>query len=1006
MSQVDALVIAALEEEFTAARTAAPVDWEDRDKDTHTPYSIGDFPLPDGRSLVVALARPTRTGPIAGAPLVGTLVERLRPACLAMCGVCAGHPGRLALGDVIVAEMAYQYDEGKLTSEGFDGDLRQVPMADTWVRAAQDLSVEDLPAYGPRSIQDSAVWLLEHLLRGDNPRDHPARHRYLPGDAFKETIERLEAEGLVRRTNLGAPELTEDGAAFIRRHLYTNVDGPTRLPFQVRVGPIASGTAVVADGEAWQRLTDLGVRSTLGLDMEAAMIAATAHRLGVANWAVVKGVMDHANLRKDDRFKHFAATASAQVLWRLLAERLAGRPPSRRVSARVWNVPPRSASFTGREKLLDRLRHLLRSGERTAVHALSGMGGVGKTQLATEYAHRDHGAYDVVWWVNAEQPALIGEQLAKLALAAGLVAADAETPVAVAAAQEYLRTHDRWLVVLDNAPSATEVRDWVPQGGGHVIITSRDPLWIGVATPLPVDVFTRAESTEFLRHHLPDLTAVEADGLAERLGDLPLALVQAAGVMTGSGMSAATYLKALSNRAVLQQGAPVDYQVSLLAAVRLAHDQLMRLDPDASRLMRTCAWLGPERIPLWLFDAQAEYFPDALREACRDEVRLRECVTHGVRLGLIQASADALIMHRLTQACLREDPDDGADTSYPRVADALLVAGGLDEAGEPVDWGRLSQLVPHILARGPGETDDRDLMYLASSVVWQLHARGDDRAALPLAEDLYESWQLRHGEDDEDDEDVLVAAYNLAAVHRALGEYKLARQLDKDTLARRKNLLKADHEDTLASATALADDLRALGKFKLARQHDEDALARYRRVLGDDHVDTLRSASNLAVDLSRLGEVERARELNEATLARRSEILGNDHPDTLISASNLADNLRALGDLEQARRLDEQTLARYGEVLGPDHPATLTSANNLAVDLRELGDFERAQRLDEDTLARRRRVLGDDHPHTLTSADNLVADLRALGQDERADQLEEETQMLRLSRDGGVISSE
>jgi hypothetical protein len=242
----------------------------------------------------------------------------------------------------------------------------------------------------------------------------------------------------------------------------------------------------------------------------------------------------------------------------------------------VWNVPPRSAMFAGRDGLLVRLRESLQAGRATAVNAVHGVGGVGKTHLVVEYAYRFAGDYDLVWWVNAEQPGLIGEQVAGLAVATGSVGPETDTPAAVEAARARLRGRDRWLVVFDNAPAAAAVAAWVPAGPGHVVITSRSPAWAGVAAPLPVDVFHRAESVAILRAQVTHLTASEADTLAQQLGDLPLALAQAVGVMTEGGMPAHEYLNVLSKTAarLLAAGTPAGYPASLAASVRMSATRL------------------------------------------------------------------------------------------------------------------------------------------------------------------------------------------------------------------------------------------------------------------------------------------------------------------------------------------------------------------------------------------------------------------------------------------------
>jgi nucleoside phosphorylase len=326
MTELDVLLITALKEEHDAARAAAlpaagtgvgVATWEERDAGSATPYLLGRYVGLGGRNLTVALARPTRMGATATSPVVASLAERLKPRCLAMCGVCAGNPGDVALGDVIIAEMVYAYDEGKQKQESFEGDHRQVPMADAWVRAAQDLLPDGLPTFGPASTEESKNWVLERLHAREDPRKHPARVRYFSERTWSKRIRELEVDGLVRRDG-ATLILTDRGRTHVENILFNDPDGPEKLPFQIKVGPIASGNVVVKDGITWDNLKKWGVRSVLGLEMEAATIGSVAHRLGVPRWVVAKGVMDHANPRKDDRYKQFAARASAEVLFKFL----------------------------------------------------------------------------------------------------------------------------------------------------------------------------------------------------------------------------------------------------------------------------------------------------------------------------------------------------------------------------------------------------------------------------------------------------------------------------------------------------------------------------------------------------------------------------------------------------------------------------------------------------------------------------------------------------------------
>ncbi|GAA4171814.1 hypothetical protein GCM10022251_67730 [Phytohabitans flavus] len=332
LDRVDVLVVAALPEEFDAAKAAglatAPAGpgvtrWEERDLDGVPPFLWGEYRVDGQARFTMALARPTQMGGRATGPFAASLVDRLRPALLAMCGVCAGNPADTALGDVVVGEPVYEWDEGRQSATGFEGDHRQFRLESRWLRATQDLDPSSLASYGDASEDEALLWFLEQLHRGQQPRSHPARDAYFPSGTWQRRLAQLEEQGLIRREPTGEAALTSEGSGLVQRRLYDDVEGPQQLPFRVLAAPMASGSAVIADPDVWGRLKAMGTRNITAVEMEAATIATVAHDRGLA-WFVAKGVMDHADTRRDDRYRQFAARASAQVMFALL-ERLVAK---------------------------------------------------------------------------------------------------------------------------------------------------------------------------------------------------------------------------------------------------------------------------------------------------------------------------------------------------------------------------------------------------------------------------------------------------------------------------------------------------------------------------------------------------------------------------------------------------------------------------------------------------------------------------------------------------------
>ncbi|MFC0003942.1 FxSxx-COOH system tetratricopeptide repeat protein [Micromonospora siamensis] len=654
----------------------------------------------------------------------------------------------------------------------------------------------------------------------------------------------------------------------------------------------------------------------------------------------------------------------------------------------VWNVPRRNAAFTGRGVPLVELRERLSGGSTAVVQALHGMGGVGKTTLAIEYAHRFAGSYDLVWWINAEQPTLIGEQFTALGAEAGWISADVQTTNSAALVLQRLRGETGWLLVFDNVEKREDLAAWLPQGAGHVLITSRNPGWDQLARPVPLPEFTRTESVQLLRHSLPALGGDRADELADRLGDLPLAVAQAAQVLDETGMGVADYLELLEKQTgeILSEGTPVGYPVPLAAVVRTSMERLSKEDEAAAQLLRVCAFLAPDPIPTDLFTAAPTgTLAPPLADTAASVLELAWSRGRIRGYGLARIGEQTIQLHRLTQAILRDNLDQDRRRGLRKQAEAILAAACPDDGRDPTYWPRWAQLIPHVTALDPAASDNEEFRELACHASSYLLSRGDLRAGRDFAERLHRGWTELLGPDDRQ---TLFAATNVANGDMSLGHYTEAQRLCEHIYQRRRHLLGDDDLDTLISANNLASNLHHLKQYDRAVELQQDTLERRRRIQGEDHPDTLTSAGNLAVVMRDVGKFEEAARLQHDTYLRRRRILGEDHRETLAAASHLAGDLGIQGRYAQALHLEQDTLSRRRRILGGDHPDTLKSLSSLATSLYLVGQYVQALHVQQDAHARQRRVMGDHHPSTLESAENLAQVLRAVGKAGEAKRLE------------------
>ncbi|WP_326641509.1 FxSxx-COOH system tetratricopeptide repeat protein [Streptosporangium sp. NBC_01755] len=665
--------------------------------------------------------------------------------------------------------------------------------------------------------------------------------------------------------------------------------------------------------------------------------------------------------------------------------RATGRQP------KIWGkVPQRNKNFTGREDLLDKL-HTGVTAEVTAVvpHALHGFGGVGKTHVAIEYAYRFRHEYDLVWWIPADQPILVRSSLAALAphlgVSSSVTMGVEEASRAVLDALRRGEPYSRWLLVFDNAEQPEDVNDIIPRGPGHVLITSRSHAWQSVVDTVPVDVFSRAESIDFLSKRVPRSTSLDDRNLlAEQLGDLPLALEQAGALQTETGMSVGQYLRLLDEQTVqlLDANKASDYPLSMTAAWSLSVSQLKAKLPEAVEVLRCCAFFGPDPIPRDVFGVLPEEFAQGSRlgPLLADPILLSKAIRELGRYALVRIDSEnrTIQVHRLVQALLRDELRDEEHVSFRREVHLLLVAATPGLPDDNGSWPRYAELLGHMRPALVEESGDPRVRGFALDVVRYLYSSGGYQSAVELVESFIRRWRADSGEDDQN---VLSARRHLGIVLRELGDYRASFELNRDTLARMQVTLGPEHEETLLLVNSHGADMRMRGDFADALEHDKESFGRHQAVFGPDHRRTLRAMNNLSVDYMLLGDYPQAFELQKVLYTKQRSSDSTSSSLVLLAARNgLARIVRLRGDYSEACDLGEDAYEFGVQELGPDHPWTLRVAKDLSIAKRRAGLIDEAFEIAERTYERENRIFGRDHHDTLAAALCLANAQRTRGE--------------------------
>ena len=657
---------------------------------------------------------------------------------------------------------------------------------------------------------------------------------------------------------------------------------------------------------------------------------------------------------------------------------------------RFGSRPAIAAGFVKRQeqdKLVEAV--FARSEPRTV---LTGMRGSGKTQLAAAVAARcEEEGWPLVTWIHAASRKEILAGLYEFALRIGIDAPkNIPLEVIVRRLLDRLRSAEaaNRLFVFDNVENPDDLRDLIPEGAGvRALITTTGhldgdgPGWLR----LTVGAFEREQSIALLCEHTGDTQREAADRIADALGDMPVAITQAAATAQQGGYALSGYLNRLSHHPLESRMSRLDganYPDAVGIALAMAYEQVLeklrtkhpRQERIAVSLLDTLSLLAASGVPThWLLRLDAD------SDAVRDTLSVLKSAS------VIQESSDGTktIIHRLQGHVHRETYlNDQKKLGEAREC-ATSVLSGIDV--DRLDNGEQRRDETHHLIEQFLSVTSQDYSQslfsepqVSSKLAETLHdatSLGMSQPALCLTDSVTRACDALGPHHP----DTLASRNNLAGTYRDAGRLDKAIALYEQTLEDSIRILGPDHPDTLTARNNLAGAYRASGRLEEAITLYEQVFSGRSRVLGPDHRSTLTARDHLADTYWEAGRLDEAITLKKQILADAMRIMGADSPGASAARNNLAATYRDAGKLDEAITLYQENLDDVTRVMGPHHPETLASRHRLAGAYRDAGRLHEAIPLFEQNLEDRTRTLGLDHPEVLASRHSLAGAYRDTG---------------------------
>ncbi|MFL5662035.1 MAG: tetratricopeptide repeat protein [Ktedonobacteraceae bacterium] len=754
------------------------------------------------------------------------------------------------------------------------------------------------------------------------------------------------------------------------------------------VGALAAGEKVLGSTQSSLfTLLKANYGDSLAVEMEGHGFLASVHANHAVHGLVIRGISDliDEKLAADTagwqrRAARHAAAFAFQVLMTFTLpstdRTLSLSPPPA-----VWNVPyRRNPHFTGRDELLEQLdqqlspeaqedRTAARRAALTQPKAIKGLGGIGKTQIAVEYAYRSRecNRYTHTFWINAASEEALFTSFAELAEQLPAFSAKGETDQRklVSAIKRWLeKCQERWLLIFDNADDVALVSGYLPQGGkGSILLTTRAHAVGSLATSVEVETMGFVEGTQLLLRraqrfeYASDEEVNQAGNIVVTLDHFPLALDQAGAYIEETGCSFTDYLEIYQNHRntlLARRGAQsVNYPASVATTWLLSFQKIQKANPAAAELLQLCAFLAPDLIPEELFREGADYWPPLLREATADLFAVQQLIAELLKFSLVKRLSDdgMLSIHRLVQAVQMDMMEPEVQRQW---AERVIQAVDTAFPDNPQDIATWSQC-RHYLNQAQVCNELMEQYALPSRKAASLLNRTGvyltDNGLYTIAEPLHLRALAIHQQVlGATHPDTVKSMHNLGSLYMQQTRYSQAEPLFLQALAIRQQQSEAMHLDTAQSFHHLACLYNEQGRYKEAERMFQMALEIYEPVLGPEHPDTVANSIGLAWIYMKQGNYSEAESPIQKALEIREQSLGPTHPTTANTLDALGWLYWHQGKYQEAELLYKQALDARKKTLEPDHPVIAQNLLFLALVYRDQGKYKDAEVLCEQAL--------------------------------------------------------